>query len=210
MPGPCMRTVIPRPVAASLIIAAANSLYPERADRHCSGVNDHVEILEAIATGLLVFLLDGVYYVEASLALVSHLSLKGCGRGTIITTTTADLDIITATGGPGTELVGITIADLCVDGLAGGVANDRGIQWDYVDRSLIFNVWSRRNGEEGIILTNSDYNRIVTNDCELNDEGLEIASGVKNIVTGNQLVPNTTANLVDTATLTEIGHNITV
>jgi len=201
-------------LATTILVAAADSLNQGQANFVADGVNDEVEIQAALdalpATGGEVKLLDGTYYIESSLVLDSYQTLRGCGRNTILTTTTANLDIITATGGAGTQKVGILIADLCIDGNAGGVANDIGIKWYYVDRSIIFNVWSRNNGEEGIILTNCDYNRIVANDCEGNDEGLEIASGIKNIVLSNQLLANTTANFVDSGTNTEVGHNITI
>ncbi|GAJ21066.1 unnamed protein product, partial [marine sediment metagenome] len=82
--------------------------------------------------------LDGTYNVEVSIALDSYQTLRGCGRNTIVTTTTTALDIITATGGDGSEKVGILIADLRVDGTVGGaVNNDNGIKWTYVGRYSI-------------------------------------------------------------------------
>jgi len=171
------------PRTATLVVAASNSSDRGRAqaDYVCDGVNDHIEIQAALdvlpATGGEVFLLDGTYYIEASLVLSSYQTLRGCGRNTILTTTTANLDIITATGGAGTEKVGILIADLCVDGAAGGVANDEGILWTYVDYNKIVNVWSQNNKENGIHLDNCDSNNLIGNTCRLNSPGYGIFLG---------------------------------
>ena len=92
------------------------------------------------ATGAMVQLLDGTYNIVTGLVPDSYQTLKGCGRNTILTTATANLDIITAIGGDGTEKVGILLADFCIDGNAGGAANGGGIAWTYVDYSRITNV----------------------------------------------------------------------
>ncbi len=61
---------------------------------------------------------------------------------------------------------------------------------------------------------NADYNTITGNVCTLNaGNGIEIAGGAnanKNIIVANSLLGNTGANLVDSGTNTEVGHNITV
>ncbi|MBA7630677.1 hypothetical protein ES703_38201 [subsurface metagenome] len=181
---------------ATFVVAADDSIHKNMADYVCTGVNDHVEIQAAInalpATGGEVFLLDGTYYIEASLGLDSYQTLRGCGRNTILTTTTADLDIIVATGGAGTEKVGILIADLCVDGNAGGAVNDVGILWTYVDYSSIYNVWSLNNGERGIELSYSDYNRIENNTCQGNStDGIKLDESKNNIIAGNTSQGNT-------------------
>lgn len=166
------RPYAPDVVAATLVVAASNSLHPERADYRCTGINDHLVIQAALdalpATGGEVVLLDGTYHIEVSLSLDSYQTLRGCGRNTILTTTTADLDIIMATGGLGTEKIGIVIADLCIDGNAGGVANDIGIKWTYVDHGKILNCWILDNGEHGINLINCDYSIVFGNICQGN------------------------------------------
>lgn len=176
--------------SVTLIVAASNSLDPTRADYQCDGVNDHLEIQAAIdalpATGGEVRLLDGTYNIEVSLVLDSYQTLRGCGRSTILTTTTANLDIITATGGSSTEKVGITIADLCIDGGAGGATNDNGILWTYVDDSSIHNVWCLNNKDDnGIGLTYCDHNRIEDNTCRDNENGIWIDHSNNNTITGN-------------------------
>ena len=179
------------PRTATLVVAASNSSDRGRAqaDFVCDGVNDHIEIQAALdalpATGGEVFLLDGTYNIEASLALDSYQTLRGCGRNTILTTTTADLDIITATGGDGSEKVGILIADLCVDGQAGGVAGGEGIYLTYVDYSKITNAWLLNNAY-GIDLKNSSNNTVTGNTCQGNlIEGIWLYHSNNNTITGN-------------------------
>ncbi len=86
----------------------------------CDGVNDHVEIQAALdalpATGGEVKLLDGTYNCEATINLDSYQTLRGGGRNTILTTSTADLVFLSAVGIAGTEKTGIVIADLQIDG----------------------------------------------------------------------------------------------
>lgn len=178
--------------SVTLVVAASNSLDPTRADYQCNGVNDNVEIQAALdalpATGGEVVLLDGTYNIEVSLVLDSYQTLRGCGRNTILTTTTADLDIITATGGSGTEKIGILIADLCVDGNAGGAINDIGIFWTYVDYSKIINTWilGTAGGEDGIKLLTCDFNTILGNTCQGNGlQGIFLHDSDNNVISGN-------------------------
>jgi len=153
---------------ATFIVAASDSVHKYEADYRCNGTNDHVQIQAAIdalpATGGEVFLLDGTYNVEVTLTLDSYQTLRGNGHNTILTTTTAAVDIITATGGSGTEKEGILIADLRIDGIA---TNDMGIFWTYVDNSMISNVWANDHPEYGIGLFYSDFNRIIGNRVSL-------------------------------------------
>ncbi len=181
---------------ATLIVAASDSLYPDRADYFCDGTADNVQIQAALnalpLTGGELLLLDGTYNCAASIILDSYQTLRGCGRNTILTASAADVDIITATGGAGTEKIGILIADLCDDGNAGGVSNDSGIKWTYVDRSRIEGCWARDNAEHGIILTNCDSNTIMGNICPGNAwGGLQLTTSLHNIITGNTCQGNT-------------------
>ena len=176
---------------ATFVVAASDSEHKYETDYFCNGTDDHVQIQAAIdalpATGGEVFLLDGTYNVEVSIDMDSYQTLRGCGRNTIVTTTTTALDIITATGGDGSEKVGILIADLRVDGTIGGaVNNDNGIKWTYVDNSQITNVWVNYNKEEGIYLDTSDNNRIIGNHISLNVwDGIYLGESNNNTITGN-------------------------
>jgi len=188
------------PREATIVVAASDSLTPS-GDYVCDGVDDHVQILAALAalpaTGGTVMLLEGTYNCEASIAMTSYDRLVGNGRGTILTTTTANLDIITAVGGGGTEIIGIEIANLTVDGTAGAAVNDMGIYWDFVDYSSIHHVWSINNGEEGIHIKNSDWNRIQSSVTETNGTtgGIELESSNFNVVNDNISAYNTEAGI---------------
>ncbi len=176
---------------ATYVVAASDSVHKYEADYRCDGTNDHVQIQAALdklpTTGGEVFLLDGTYNVEVTLTMDSFQTLRGTGQNTIVTTTTTALDIITATGGDGSEKVGILIADLRVDGTIGGaVNNDNGIKWTYVDNSQITNVWVNYNKEEGIYLLTSDNNRIIGNHISLNVwDGIYLDESNNNTITGN-------------------------
>jgi len=177
--------------AATFVVAASDSVHKYEADYRCNGTNDHVQIQAALdklpATGGEVFLLDGTYNVEVTLTMDSYQTLRGTGQNTILTTTTAAVDIITATGGAGSEKVGILIADLTVDGSVGGaIFNDIGIFWTYVDYSTISNVWVLDNHEEGIFLDTSDFNRIVGNRVSGSSwDNIYIQDSHKNTITAN-------------------------
>ena len=177
-----------RGIAATYVVAASDApdSWKLRADTLCTGTNDHLNIQGAIDAGYDVLLSPGTFNVEVSLALDSYNFLRGCGRGSILTTTTANLDIITAIGGSGTEKVGILLADFCIDGDAGGETNDVGILWTYVDDSEIRNVISIDNGESGIELYTSDYNRITDNFCNGNTQiGIYLYESSGNTIASN-------------------------
>ncbi len=204
----------------TFVVGANDAIDKTRADYECDGTDDHVQIQAALdalpASGGTVQLLEGTYNIETAIALDSFDRLIGNGRGTILTTTTADLDIITATGGAGTEKVGITIADLTVDGDAGGAVNDNGIQWDYVDFSVIRNVLVQNcgsaSGDNGILLTNCDYNKIlgsVIRDC--NEDNIGLVTSTHNLIESNQSYSATKVGvkLATTSTYNQIvGNNI--
>jgi len=154
-------------ISVTYTIAASNApaAWKARADAVCTGTNDHLYIQGGLDAGYDVLISPGTFNIESSLTLDSYNFLRGCGRGSILTTTTADVDIITAIGSSGSEKTGILLADFCVDGNAGGETNDVGIWLDYVDYSVINNVWSIDNGEEAIYVSRSDYNIISGNIC---------------------------------------------
>lgn len=187
---------IARSVTLTVAANDATALEKAQADYVCDGVNDHVEIQAAIdalpATGGEVHLSSGKFNIEVSLVLDSYQTLKGCGRSTILTTTTAVTNIITATGGSGTEKVGILIADLCIDGSAGAVTNAYNIYFTYVDHSRITRVWSINSGIDGIAILNGDFNTITDNTCNSNSEkGIHLYESRRSIIANNQCYQNT-------------------
>jgi len=148
---------------ATIVVAASNSTTPS-GDYVCDGTADEVEINLAIvalgASGGEVVLLDGTFTVATSITLASNVTLSGQGRNTIITTATDNIDIITATGGGGSELTHIILRDFLVRGFETGNKNDEGILWTFVDTSKIINVWIEHNGERGLHLVTCDNNEI--------------------------------------------------
>lgn len=203
-----------RAIEFALVVAASDSTAKSKnnADYICDGVNDHVEIQAALdalpAAGGEVLLLEGTFNIEVSIALDSYQTLRGRGRSTILTTTTANLDIITATGSDGSEKVGILIADLCIDGNAGGVASDIGIFWRYVDYSKIRNVFSLDNEEDGIELQYCDFNIVVNNVCQQSDMGIYLYKCTNSIINGNTIEGNTDEGIfIDSSDLNMISDN---
>jgi len=175
---------------ATFVVAASDSVHKYEADYRCDGTDDHVQIQAALdklpATGGEVFLLDGTYNIEVALALDSYQTLRGCGRNTILTTTTHGTDIITATGIDSNEKVGILIADLCVDGSVGGANSGVGILWTYVDYSKISNTWIVDSHEEGIKLDLCDFNGIAGNHVSgSSNDNILLNDSYKNTVTAN-------------------------
>jgi len=81
-----IRNWIPKPVAATLVVAASDSLHPERADYICLGANDQVVIQQAIdalpAAGGSIQLLDGTFYIGAGIVIDKPgVAIRGVGVG---------------------------------------------------------------------------------------------------------------------------------
>lgn len=231
-----------------------------------------MQIQHAVGAGRYIFLHPGTYILTATLdidysALAEDVSLtiQGCGRQTIITTATANLDIIYAHGASGHEMTNLILRDFVVRGFETGAGNDLGIYWSFVDSSKLIDVWVEDCYESGIKLEDCDHDEIIhcegmsctengllllsctycqVDGGEYNDNTLDgvqiegdatgnsdynkltnatcIGNGVngvhivgagqanKNIILGNQLLPNTGATLVDGGTNTEVAHNISV
>lgn len=75
--------------AVTLIVAAFDSLHPERADYRCDGTDDQVEILAAIDAlptfGGKVLLLEGRFNISAEIEITQiNTILQGMGHGTTI------------------------------------------------------------------------------------------------------------------------------
>lgn len=166
LPGSAVVFASDSPVIDRFMAGALKPAYGNRIGI-CDGTDDHVQSQAAIdalpATGGEVRFFDGTYNIEAALVLDSYQTLRGCGRNTILTTTTAFGDIIYAIGGAGAEKVGILIADLCIDGAAGGSEVGVPIYFEHVDYSRATGVWVRNGCDYCIFLTQSDNNIISNN-----------------------------------------------
>lgn len=183
--------------AAAMDRFMAAALKPYYGDRVgiCNGVNDHVEIQAALDAVRDVKLSVGQFNCEVTIDIDnSNQALRGCGRNTILTTSTADLIFLSAVGGDGTEKIGIVIADMQIDGGA-GTLGDIGIYLRYVDYSLIQNIYSRRHNPglgrgNGIYLWSSDHNIINENMCTENYVGIHLYDSMDNHITNNQCCTN--------------------
>jgi len=101
--GMDIRHWLPKPVAATLIVSAYNSLHPERADFHCIGVNDQVVIQAVIdalgAIGGMVVLLEGDYSITSPITLATNVGIRGQGVTATSLRQAAAVNIIEYTGG---------------------------------------------------------------------------------------------------------------
>lgn len=86
--GNALRMWLPKPQAATIVVAASDSLHPERADYHCVGVNDQVEIMaaHAAANGGKVVLQEGTFNWTGE-ETINDCLVEGQGKGTIINLT---------------------------------------------------------------------------------------------------------------------------
>lgn len=110
----------------TISIAAADSLPANKAlaDLVCDGINDQIEINEALATGGSVFLYDGNYHVAASsglpagvvgaiLVTQSHSTLRGQSRATVIHLNDGQFCNVIRTIGSG--LTSLQLRDFTID-----------------------------------------------------------------------------------------------
>jgi len=114
-----------------------------------------MDINHSIGTGRYIFLHPGTFTMVASLALVNNLTIEGSGRQSIITTSTADLDIIT-----GSALTGVILKNFQIDGDLGGVACDMGIYFINVNESKLIDVYVQDCGEDCIMLEDCDRTEV--------------------------------------------------
>jgi parallel beta-helix repeat protein len=198
-------------MTATIVVAAANSLNRAAANYVCDGVNDEVEIQQALdalpATGGEVVLLDGTFNVEVQINLDSYQTLRGMGWNTILTTSTADLTFLSAVGGAGTEKVGICIRDMRI---AGDEVSSIGVHFVYVNHSIIEHVISIGHANVGIQINYSKFNQILGNICEENGEfGIYINnSSDNNVVSHNICRYNGVAGMaVDASSFNVIADN---
>ena len=140
------------------------------------------------ATGAMVQCLDGSYNIATALVLDTNQTLKGCGWNTIFVASTAYQEVITAVGSGGSEKTGIIIADLQINGTDSDNI-DAGIRFEYVDDSVIYNVYSHgfSTGSigAGIILVYSDFSIVTRNLCTSNLAGIELSSADNAIISHN-------------------------
>ena len=114
---------------------------PGTGDFWCDGVNDQVEIQEAVdyvaeLGGGEVFLSEGVFVIESPVALKDFVVLRGHGPGSVLQPDT-DTDAISVTGTSGNEIFGAGIRDLRIKRaavLSGGSDSIEDVDLSYADR----------------------------------------------------------------------------
>jgi len=199
-------------MAATVVV----SIEPDRSGNFvCDGTADDVEINAAIAAlpagGGEVHLLEGTFYITASINMVSSSSLVGSGRGTVLTIPDShddNLNVILCD-----TVDRVRIAHLTIDGNKAeqGAGIMVGIYWDYVTYSLIENVGLENMTWQGLYnLTYCDHNVIVNCTVYGNDrEGLDFTGICQyNIIANNQIVGNGLSGVTFNAT--NIDHNIVI
>lgn len=205
-----------RSVTYTVAASDALDIVKAQADYVCTGSDDQNTIQSALDAlpdgGGWVSLSQGIFNLSASIDLSSNQILSGCGNSTILTTSTVGLIFLSAVGGNGTEKTGIIISDLQIDGGAERVS-DCGIYFEYVDYSLIQNVYSKRHLSDvgdyntGIQLLNSDFNTLTGNSCQGNSYGIRIDEGSNNIIPGNTCQGNTAGiSLYDSSSSTIVSN----
>jgi len=179
---------VPKPQAATMVVAASDSLNPERADYVCDGVADEVEINAAHAAlpvdGGRIVLLEGTYTLAAPIVITKDVTLEGqttpyytpVGRGTSIVNGGIGTDAIQLTGdhdftpavknmmisGSGATGNGITITkagNFILDNLIIDDVGAKGVEVLGCWVGKITNCEIRHNGDHGISLDFSGADR---------------------------------------------------
>ena len=183
-------------VIATLTVAASDSSIEGKtnADYICNGVHDEVIINTAIAkltAGGKVLLLEGTFNTEASINLLSDVTLEGSGWGTIIDGSlfAAPNENIIANADSVGGNSKIIILNLRIVGNVTHAQNV-GIELDNVADCIIRNLYVYQCGNQGIAIRNSDH--VIIQDCicdGCDDSGVFLDTSTYCIV-ANNLVRN--------------------
>jgi len=169
----------PNPSSATLVVAASDSLHPERADYQCDGTADDVEIQAAItalpAGGGKVVLLEGLFTVSGDgtkcLFVPSNVHIQGQGGATTVKlAANQDCAIFMNTGIAGAGNSNITISDMKIDGTKATQATGLGIHFGYVSNCLFQNLNIINCKQTGIFITRKSGSGLYTDqstDCIL-------------------------------------------
>jgi len=118
--------------AVTLTVASSESKDTTNADYVCDGVDDQVEIMDAIdalpAKGGVVQLMDGGFYTSADIDILrSNVCLRGLGKFSVIKPVVAETIYAIHVGNGLTALDRIILQDLTVNGNKAVVAGGHGI-----------------------------------------------------------------------------------
>jgi len=213
--------------AATFIVAASDSLHPERADYVCDGTDDQVQINAALAIGEVV-LTKGTFYISAPIRMTESFSkLSGAGHGWNLGGT----QIYLADGsncnmiemdGTDNRIYFPTICDLYLEGnLANNPTGGHGIYCPVtgggheVSDQMLYNVGIHGVKSDGIRFLGGWYITLVNVWCEVNggcgthiDAQTTITNSVFSANLGNGLELCTTSFLTNSSIERNTGHGI--
>ena len=186
---------------ATRIVAASNSLDQSRANWTCDGIDDQVQIQQAIdalqSKPGVVYLLEGTYNISGSInlnntaPLDSGKAIIGTGAGTVLRVFplgTSNVNVINAS-----NVDRILVSQLMIDGNNKTGSNNNGILFNSVTYSKIDKVWVEIMSGDGIRLTNSSNNNsILGNNLQANGgDGIDfMGSSNNNSILGNNIQAN--------------------
>lgn len=176
-----------------------------KADKTCTGVNDHQKIYNAITDlipgGGAVYLLEGTYNISSPLVLENNVSLIGAGKATILKAL-GNINVIDSIAGQ----TGLLISQLTIDG---NNAANAGINFDTVSGSKINKVWIE-NANIGISLSSSNYNNIsnITLSDDSANTGIQLSGSSNNMISNSYIYTNYTGvNLISSSNNNKISGN---
>ena len=208
--------------AATIIVAASDSLHPERADYVCPAADalDYITttVLPTLpAGGGAIMLLEGTYNVSTNTTPLlinaqNNVTIRGQGKGTHLQLSNGIQSNIIQVQ----DSTGILIADLYCDGTttaadAGAVTNQNSIYFSNVDESKIRGLWCENNKRHGILLFNgSNLNEVTGCSSHSNtQQGIYLGTSSNNTVTGNTCNGNTKQGInLDTSPNNTVTGNI--
>ena len=186
-------------MAATLVVAASDSKDSSRADYHCDGTADEVEINAALnvlpTAGGSVQLLEGTYTIAAQIIISANtISLIGSGSGTVIQTTS---NIIMINVG---AYENVLLSKIRLYGSSAGIAQT-GIVFTGTEYSIVDKCWFDNMGANGIRFATNVLHCTI-NDCfATNCDGYAIYLGTANstrhcIVKGCQVYDNNNVGIL--------------
>lgn len=192
-----------KPQVVTLIVAASDSLHPERADYYCDGTDDDVQIQAAIdalpANGGKVLLLEGIYnltgvnYTTNILTTTnSNIVIEGQGKSTHIKIVTNESKYIIYFDG----VQNCVVKDLFIDGNGG--LGGYAIVFNDSSECKVLNCACGDTWADGIIGTNLSYSIIENNkiyDCNRSSHGdtssgIELEDGCNHVIVNHNYISN--------------------
>lgn len=145
--------------AATVIVAASDSVNKDKADYVCDGTNDEVEINNAINSlpsgGGKVLLLEGTYYLSNPISItLSNVSLEGMGKSTVLYLTDNSNCNVIHVGDGSSSYSDISISKLHIDANKANQSQGYGIYFEgsssaYLHRMYVSNCFINNAHDAG-------------------------------------------------------------